>query len=552
MEMFLLFTFGLLHPIHAAPVNSPLSPVSVDQVIDVPPGTAKALLWSSIGLAVLTALIQGLVTALAFMTESSNHWTFRFRLAKIEHWWWTVISAMLTTSLVLIILSFLAGRNGEAVSILALSTATFLAIVRYALPSWRSRKFIRNRWLAWTGDSRTTISFAKAGFCGDRSQWRALIKQVDLADVTPTPSDWYGWHIWPVPGLPHDPTDVLRNVSSHLSLILPVGNEDRRRFIYDDGSPMPRDVSLLWGSGQGFRKRVSRATASMPSGLLRSQPFTTDGYAGEGLCLAMGILGRTKGLQPRQLVFKMTRAISNFMENNSTWTPRPAKVLRSYYKETMEKQYSYLGNDFIDAAVELALLLVDVRDEAIGMWLQEQMEHQSLRDNRDIAELSTNREAELKAHYESSYVSMIISLNNMDKRMKYHTASRKFLERPDIICTGLLLKARGQPEPKWWNGTHLADVRKNQIEALSSEANWKPATAQLLGLSEWPRGFEDSPSVWDENARPKDSFAEEKSIMPKQEVLSRPPVQVVPRATASSDLTGSTLTQSSTVVESSA
>jgi hypothetical protein len=43
-------------------------------------------LWLSIGLAVLTAFVQGLVTSIAIMTESSSRWTFRFRLALLEHW----------------------------------------------------------------------------------------------------------------------------------------------------------------------------------------------------------------------------------------------------------------------------------------------------------------------------------------------------------------------------------------------------------------------------------------------------------------------------------
>jgi hypothetical protein len=55
------------------------------------------------------------------------------------------------------VLSFLAGNNNDSVSVLALSTATTIAIVRYAMPAWRNRRFIENRWLAWTGNSRTAI-----------------------------------------------------------------------------------------------------------------------------------------------------------------------------------------------------------------------------------------------------------------------------------------------------------------------------------------------------------------------------------------------------------
>ena len=264
------------------------------------------------------------------MAESSNYWTFRFRIARIEHWWWTAVSALLLASLVLIILSFLAGNNNEAISILALSTATFLTIVQYMISAWRSRKLPENRWLAWTGSSRTSIQASKAVFCGDRTQWPKLVREVSLSNIHSTPSDWYGWRLWPVQGIPEDPTDILRNIDKDGSESLEFEARNPARFIYSTGEQNPKSVSLQWGEQQGFRRRVSRATSSMPSNLLQSRPFTVDGYVGDGLCLAMGILGRNKGLQPKNLVFNMSRAVSTSMEDFGTWAPRPNKVLRSY------------------------------------------------------------------------------------------------------------------------------------------------------------------------------------------------------------------------------
>ena len=490
-QMKLLLTLFLLKscPSIAAPVNQALFTVSNQ--------AQNGFLWSSVGLAVLTALLQGLVTALAFMTESSNYWTFRFRLAKIEHWWWTVVSALLLASLVLITLSFLSGNNNEAISILALSTATFLTIVQYMIPSWRARQFIENRWLAWTGSSRTSIPASKEAYCGDQRQWEKLVGEVHFSDIKQTPSDWYGWRLWPTKSLPHDPTDILRNVNSEKSKLLAPDDENRLRFIYHSGNDAPRDVSLLWGEEQGFRRRVSRATSSMPSGLLRSRPFTVDGYTGDGLCIAMGILGRNKGLKPGSLVFSTSKEVTTSMESFGTWAPRPNKVLRSYYSKALRKQYNGLGAAYVDAATELALLMMDVPPAAISAWLRAGMEHQSIKWNREIASVaSENRNAEILAHYESSYVSMIISLNYMDKRMGTKSADERLVSRPDIICTGLLLKARGQPEPKWWNDTSLADARKNQIDMLSDESSWKTPMARLLGLPEWPSRFEEHPSVW--------------------------------------------------------
>lgn len=473
-----------------APVSQALFVVSRD--------AQNGFLWSSVGLAVVTALLQGLVASLAFMTESSNYWTFRFRLAKIEHWWWTVVSALLLISLVLITLSFLAGNNNEAISILALSTATFLTIVQYMIPSWRSRHFIENRWLAWTGSSRTSIPVSKAGFCGSKRQWKSLVKEVHLSRIQPTPSDWYGWYLWPSKGIQEDPTDILRNVIADRSELLATDSEERMRFTYGLEEEDQKDVSLLWGEEQGFRRRVSRATSSMPTGLLQSRPFTVDGYVGNGLCLAMGILGRNKGLRPRSLVFKTEKKVAPMMENFGTWAPRPSKVLRSYYTKALEEQYRGLGEAYVNAATELALLLMDIPSTAIAAWLRAGAEHQSIKWNREIAKARGSNKEELRAHYESSYVSMIISLIYMDKRMETSSADEDLVSRPDLICMGLLLKARGAPEPTWWNNSTLAEARKNQIDALGQE-NWKEPMALLLGLGEWPPGFE---NCWNTNTPP--------------------------------------------------
>ncbi|KAL2043598.1 hypothetical protein N7G274_003905 [Stereocaulon virgatum] len=459
----------------------------------------NGFLWSSVGLAVLTAFLQGFVTALAFMTESSNYWTFRFRIARIEPWWWTLVSATLLVSLVLMILSFLAGNNNEAISALALSTATFLTIVQYLIPSWRSRHFLENRWLAWTGSSRTSIQASKAVFCGDKAQWTRLVREVHLSNIQPTPSDWYGWRLWPTKSIPEDPTDILRNVDINRSEALGVEARNEARFIYSTGDDEAKTVSLLWGEHQGFRRRVSRATSSMPSNLLQSRPFTVDGYVGNGLCLAMGILGRNKGLQPKNLVFNMSRAISTSMEDSSTWAPRPNKVLRSYYMSTLRSQYSGLGPAYIDAATELALLLMDIPPLATAAWLTAGMEQQSIRCNGMIAEADSDDSVEeLRANYESSYVSMVTSLNYMDARMGASAGKLKgqLASRPDVLCTGLLLKARGAREPIWWNQKGFVEAREKEMDALGGDL-WREPMALLLGLRCWPSGFEESPSVWD-------------------------------------------------------
>ena len=44
-----------------------------------------ALLWSSIGLAVVTSFWQGLIVTIVTIAEQQGMWTFRFRIARFEH-----------------------------------------------------------------------------------------------------------------------------------------------------------------------------------------------------------------------------------------------------------------------------------------------------------------------------------------------------------------------------------------------------------------------------------------------------------------------------------
>ncbi|KAG5927416.1 hypothetical protein E4U42_002288 [Claviceps africana] len=238
-------------------VPLPTEPDNGGPQISIPTQTGRvALLWTSIGAAVFTSLIQGLITTIVQVAEDQSLWTFRFRIARFEHWWWTTVSVLLSISFALIILTFLAGNSQDAVGVLALSTATTIAI---------------------------------------------------------------GLTLIPPKGLWEDPTAVLEKFGE---------DKDAYRWpkldapcVYDDGDIGDGDISLRWGEDQGFRRRVSRAINAMPAGLLTSYPTTTDGYKGEGLCLAYGILGRNKGLRPNELRFdasdswKKSRGIRRNREN---------------------------------------------------------------------------------------------------------------------------------------------------------------------------------------------------------------------------------------------
>ncbi|KAG9057464.1 hypothetical protein FS842_006467 [Serendipita sp. 407] len=477
--------------IYAAPATS--VPVNCsDTSVFQASGKYPALLWLSIAIAVITAFLQGLVSTLALIAESSNYWTLRFRLAKREHMWWTAVSIMLFFSWVLIIFSFIFGNYGESLGILALASATTLAIVQYAVPAWRARHYVLNRWLAWTGNSRTSVDLVHWRFAGTPTRWQTVSRNVEANRSIP--SDWYGWTICDN-SIRQDLMDILYSIQSWN-----IASDDFERpipadtYIFDDGldydnADTPRRVSLLWGRPQNFSRRVSRAIASVPRTLMTSMPLSADGYRCEGVCLALGVLGRNKGLRPKLLVFDIGDLGTTFLEDTSTWAPRPSKVLRSAYKELIKTQYGGIGGMYVDAALELSLLFMDCPAIATTAWLTAECEHQDIKLNWLLRQTPGIELYELDAHYRSSYTSMIISLC-------YMRSSDALPMRPDLICTGLLLQAENKPRPSWWMQDEVVKRRRQEMDALkTTEKDTMPAhaliaAARLLGLSEYPSDFD--------------------------------------------------------------
>ncbi|KAF5613077.1 uncharacterized protein FTJAE_13956 [Fusarium tjaetaba] len=180
----------------------------------------------------------------------------------------------------------------------------------------------------------------------------------------------------------------------------------------------------------------------------------------------------------------MNRELSTQLENDSAWYPRPSKTLRSYYQKLLEDIYGTLGTSFVNVAMELSLILMDASSTAVASWLHAGCEHQSIQVNEDLKSHGATDE-ELRAHYESSYLSMIISLNNMkDAKVEQHNHGKAQVVRPDIMCLGLLLKARDQPRPAWWGMEKFCSYRKGEDDHL--DFKWKDSAAKLLGLQSYP------------------------------------------------------------------
>jgi hypothetical protein len=485
-----------------------------------------ALYWTSVGLVILTSLLQGLATTVVAIAEDQSMWTFRFRIARFEHLWWSIISILLSISFTLSITSFIAGNSNESLGILALSTATTIAIVGYTLPAWRNRGFITNRWLIWTGNSRTRVASKYSKVCGSKKHWIKMANTELNTEIFQTASDKWGFALRKPPGLWQDPTALLAKFEKNHSRWIyddskwPVGP-----CVYDDGLVAETgQVSLLWGEELGFRRRVSRGINSLPTSLLASRPLT-DGYNGEGLCLAFGLLGRCKGSRPESCIFdtrdhfkrdrgvernRSENTITSELENTSSWWPRPHKVLRSYYATAVRQHFGELPPDFQDVVTEMALIFMDIREKPLRTWLSKGLDQQSMEVNHSMSNRprqapsmeSRATEQQLQTLYEASFTSMVISINYFRPGGGLNLTDRWTDSpiRPDLLCFALLwlakhtvkfdsikrqyVRAVGVPAPGWWDQAWVKDRLVREFDGLKKES-YEPA-AWLLGLKTFP------------------------------------------------------------------
>lgn len=387
------------------------------------------IFWTATAIAVAVSLVQGAITTLVEICESEGLWTIRFSLARREHLWWTGIAIALVASFGCMILSFLAGNNNDSLGIILLASASSLAVFRYAWPAWRNRHYCSNRWAAWTGPSRTGIDTTLVPLIQGNDPWPILSKGIPVMKQHPVDKRF---PLFKSNLIADDPTDILKAKKRMIDTADKEKSKpstkplerapDDKTGLYAPIHP-DKSASLLWGSHIGFSPRVSRGILAVPKRLLQSSPLTSSGHDGQPVCLAHGILGRNKGLQPFSFILGLNP--TKFEEKCVQW-PRPSKVLRTYYREEMNAAYGGLGATFVDAATELALLLADSSHSLIEDWLASRMEHQDHALNNQLARLGAS-DLELKVLYRLSYAAMLVSLSAHRKGRKCRPELKLFV-----------------------------------------------------------------------------------------------------------------------------
>lgn len=394
-------------------------------------------------LRIITASSSLVFWAILRYIEQRQWWTLRL---KLSCWipgrtllFVTLLAAVLTLLNVIEIYDIALIETRAAVA--SLATGFALIMLRILIPLADSRSYIKLRWKAWTGPSRTGIAPAMSRYLGNRRDWQSLASTSRGTSLHPVEAFPWLTSLWSR-GIAFDPTELLkarlRADEEANEFWVPRSTVKSNVYApFEDGRP----ISLLWGSDLGFLARCSRGIMAVPTPLLNFQPKLKNGVDGRPICLAHGILARNKGLEPQNLVCNLQSPASfrEFEENSALW-PRPSKTLRSFYRTEMQKSYSGLGSSYVTVATELALLIADSDSNVVADWLDQGLEHQELHLNNDVAALGASVD-DLSLLYRGQHVAMLVSLSE-------HRLGNRI--RPELMVFRALCAQEGlQNLPPW-------------------------------------------------------------------------------------------------------
>ena len=395
------------------------------------------------------------------------------RLALSQQWWTLILrfTCWLSSPQALVLVLLVAGRlslqlfnvaNDSSMStgrllcvILALNLLLFWMII---LPMIESRRYLFLRWKAWTGPSRTGIPAHLTRYIGNEDDWKSMASS--LSPPPPHPVEAWIRFIDPWSyGIIADPTALLasRLAADEEGETIWVPRSDVKSHTYAPVEP-DQPVSLLWGPDVGFRARCSRGVISVPSRFLTSRPLLKNGLEAHSLNIAYAILSRNKGMQPNRLICNLSSAdsIRMFEENSVLW-PRPAKTLRSTFREEMKRSFSGLGESYIIAATELALLIADAGHELVLDWLNGSMEHQDLNLNNYAATHGASLD-QLDRLYRGQYAALLVSLS-------HHCIGNRL--RPEIVVFKALCRHEGvTTTPPWLSQDAMVMRGEQEMQML--------------------------------------------------------------------------------------
>lgn len=408
---------------------------------------------------------------LAKTAEEHQLWTLRLKLSLIQpvalSLWTLAVSttlAALTSEISMIVRTILEettqflATNGSNYSIISLhswlSMIVLLLGIERSIRYLATMNYLQLRWLAWSGPSRTGIPPDMAIHIGKAVQWQTL--NAPSANIPRHPVERFARILsLNFTAIECDPTDLLKFKSTRRM-------PPERSGVLKDGvyqpSPTETSVSLLWGENLGFCRRCTRGITALPPYLAKATPRLRNGLDAKAVCLAFGIVARNKGLDPGTLICNLKKnGTFRLWEEGAQW-PHPAKTLRGYYYTEINDTFHLLGESFVVAVTELALLLADIKSSLLVMWLERILEQQDLALNWQVYQLGARAE-DLQRLYRGQYAAMLISL------ALFHSGVSI---RPELAVFEAVCKFEGASIPPWLSAEELKERKEEEVRSYGS------------------------------------------------------------------------------------
>ncbi|CAD7698922.1 unnamed protein product, partial [Ostreobium quekettii] len=389
----------------------------------------KAMRWSAIAIGAATNIVVAGFSSLVNILHLNGGWSLRTWMLLHEWWYWTLASVLVTIALIFDVLAFVGGEDVDA-TILILAAEMAVISTTFTTRAYQIHRRKVLIYKAWNGMSRSARSGEDAWVTHMTPQhWHRALKLCKVNDGNVTtieskynPGNWVAWYTGKTrldPGVVMDQLRKSQKLPDDLRQT--VGETEKRKAHAEGYVSYYPDIgddrlSILWGgrNSKCFQVRTSRSVTSF------DVDFVTDTYSYTKetyfvwVFIAGGVLGRNKGLLPHRLRFMSNEQYAgdllDHVINDSTWYPRPAKTRRTKVHKQVKAHFHGLGDKFVNAGTELSLLMEDVDDYWLIQWLDKACEHQEYQ--TAWGQSGTGGEAWQAELYLSSYVSMMVSLNN--------------------------------------------------------------------------------------------------------------------------------------------
>ncbi|CAN0553563.1 unnamed protein product [Ectocarpus sp. 12 AP-2014] len=139
-------------------------------------------------------------------------------------------------------------------------------------------------------------------------------------------------------------------------------------------------MSVLWEApiSRMFQRRVSRGILTYDAGKVTNAFSVGRADRARSAIIVRGVLARTEGFAPKFLLFRSVYETDGVNVDLSPHFPRPSKTSIEHFRDNMDEEFSGISPAYVNAATELAMLIVDIPPARVSEWLRVQREQEDV------------------------------------------------------------------------------------------------------------------------------------------------------------------------------